>query len=122
MYQSGDETVSAVQTRTLSQTPIQAFVNYHFLNKSSVVQPYAQVSAGISFSDYSLYYGSLVQQQQKIPFAYGVGLGSKFLFKKDGSLGADIRVKYEGTSFKYGYLEKGTSTVNGSIGLFYRWW
>jgi hypothetical protein len=122
LYQSGNETVSAVQTRTLSQTPLQVFVNYHFLNKSSVVQPYAQVSAGISFADYSLYYGSLVQQQQKIPFAYGVGLGSRFLFKKDGSFGADVRVKYEGTSLKSGYLEKGTSTVNGSVGLFYRWW
>jgi hypothetical protein len=122
LYQSGDETLSAVQTRTFTQNPLQVFVNYHFLNKSSVVQPYAQVSGGISIADYSLYYGSLVQQRQKVVPAYGVGLGSKFLFRKDGSFGADIRVKYEGTSFKHDYIEKGTSSVNGSVGLFYRWW
>jgi outer membrane protein W len=122
LYQNGDETLSAVQTRTLTQTPLQAFVNYHFLEKSSQIQPYAQLSAGASFGDYSLYYGSLVEQQRKVAAAYGVGIGSKFLFKKDGSFGADVRVKYEGTTFKYGYIDKGTATVNGSIGLFYRWW
>ncbi|MCE7040059.1 hypothetical protein [Dyadobacter sp. CY312] len=122
LYQSGEETLSAVQTRTFTQNPLQVFVNYHFLNKSSVVQPYAQLSGGISIADYSLYYGSLVEQKQKVAPAYGIGLGSKFLFRKDGSFGADVRVKYEGTSFKYGYIEKGTSSVNGSVGLFYRWW
>lgn len=122
LYENGDETMSAVQTRTFTQNPIQLYVNYHFLNKSSMIQPYAQLSGGISIADYSLYYGSLIEQKQKAAPAYGIGLGSKFLFKKDGSFGADVRVKYEGTTFKYGYLDKGTSTVNGSVGIFYRWW
>lgn len=121
-YESGTETLSAVQTRTITHNPLQVFVNYHFLNKSSMVQPYAQLSGGISFADYSLYYGNLVEQKTKVAPAYGIGVGSKFLFKKDGSFGADVRVKYEGVSFKYGYLEKGTSSINGSVGLFYRWW
>lgn len=122
LYENGDETLSAVQTRTFTQNPLQLYVNYHFLNKSSMIQPYAQLSGGISVVDYSLYYGSLIEQKQKVAPAYGIGLGSKFLFKKDGSFGADVRVKYEGTTFKHGYLDKGTSTVNGSVGIFYRWW
>ena len=122
IYESGDETVSAVQTRTLTQYPVQLFVNYHFLPKSSSVQPYAQISGGIGIMDYTLYYGSLSEQKQKLAPAYGVGLGSKFLFRKDGAFGADVRVKYEGTTFKYDYIEKGTSSVNASVGLFYRWW
>ncbi|TDE16548.1 hypothetical protein [Dyadobacter psychrotolerans] len=122
VYQSGDETISAVQTRTITQYPIQVFANYHFLNKTSTIQPYAQISGGAAITDYTVYYGSLAQQKQKIAPAYGIGLGSKFLFKRDGSFGADLRVKYEGTSFKYDYIEKGTSSVNASVGLFYRWW
>ncbi len=122
LYVSGNETLSAVQTRSFTQNPLQLFVNYHFLNKSSMIQPYAQLSGGISIADYSLYYGTLVEQKQKVAPAYGIGLGSKFLFKKDGSLGADVRVKYEGTTFKYGYIDNGTSTINASVGLFYRWW
>jgi hypothetical protein len=122
IYESGDETLSAVQTRTLTQYPVQLFVNYHFLPKSSTVQPYAQISGGIGIMDYTVYYGSLAEQKQKVAPAYGIGLGSKFLFRKDGAFGADVRVKYEGTTLKYNYIEKGTSTVNASIGLFYRWW
>jgi hypothetical protein len=33
-----------------------------------------------------------------------------------------VRVKYDGTAYKYDYIDKGISSVNGSIGLFYRWW
>lgn len=122
VYQNGDEATSAVQTRTLTQYPVQLFANYHFLNKTSTIQPYVQLSGGIGIMDYTVYYGSLSQQKQKISPAYGIGLGSKFLFKRDGSFGADIRVKYEGTNFKYNYIEKGTSSLNASVGLFYRWW
>lgn len=121
-YQNGDQTISAVQTRTLTQYPIQVFANYHFLNRNSPIQPYVQVSGGASVLDYTLYYGSLADQKQKISPAYGVGVGSKFLFKKDGSFGADVRVKYAGTSFKYEYIKSGVAAVNTSIGLFYRWW
>ena len=122
LYTSGDQTISAIQTRTVSQYPIQAFVNYHFLPKSSAIQPYVQLSAGGSILDYTVYYGSLADQKQKIRPTYGVGVGSKFLFKKDGSFGADVRVKYAATSFKYDYLTSGISSLNTSIGLFYRWW
>ncbi|TLU99186.1 hypothetical protein [Dyadobacter luticola] len=122
IYTNGDETISAVQTRTLSQVPIEIFGNYHFLGKNSTVQPYVQVSGGVSIVDYTLYYGSLSDQRQKAAPKYGIGLGSKFLFKKDGSFGVDVRVKYDGTAFKYDYIDKGVSSVNGSIGVFYRWW
>ncbi|NIJ53340.1 hypothetical protein [Dyadobacter arcticus] len=122
LYQNGDETVSAVQTRTLSQYPIELFGNYHLLGKNSTIQPYVQLSGGVSIVDYTLYYGSLTTQHQKVAPKYGVGVGSKFLFKKDGSFGIDVRVKYDGTSYKHEYIEKGVSSVNGSVGVFYRWW
>jgi outer membrane protein W len=122
LYTSGDQTVSAIQTRTVSEYPVQAFVNYHLMGRHSSVQPYVQLSAGASILDYTVYYGSLADQKQKVRPTYGVGVGSKFLFKKDGSFGADVRVKYAATSFKYDYLSSGISSLNTSVGLFYRWW
>jgi hypothetical protein len=122
IYENGDETLSAVQTRTLSQYPVELFGNYSFLPKNATIQPYVQLSGGVSIVDYTLYYGSLSTQHQKVAPKYGVGVGSRFLFKKDGSFGIDVRVKYDGTSYKHEYIEKGVSSVNGSVGVFYRWW
>jgi outer membrane protein W len=122
LYQSGDETISAVQTRTLSQYPVEVFGNYHLLPKTSTIQPYIQVSGGISILDYTVFYGSLSSQNQKVAPKYGIGAGSKFLFKKDGSFGIDVRVKYDGSTYKYDYIENGISSVSGSVGVFYRWW
>jgi len=122
LYENPDETISAVQTRTISQIPIEVFGNYHFLPKTSTVQPYVQVSGGVSILDYTLYYGNLASQDQKVRPKYGIGLGSKFLFKRDGAFGLDVRVKYDGVSYKHEYIDKGISSVNGSVGLFYRWW
>jgi hypothetical protein len=122
LYEGANETISAVQTRTISQIPIEVFGNYSFLGKNATVQPYVQVSGGVSILDYTLYYGNLASQNQKVRPKYGVGVGSKFLFKPDGSFGVDVRVKYDGVSYKHEYIDKGISSVNGSIGLFYRWW
>ncbi len=122
LYEGQDGTISAVQTRTVSQYPVELFANYHFLPRNSQVQPYVQISSGASILDYTVYYGTLSSQDQKVRFKYGIGVGSKFLFKKDGTLGLDVRVKYDGTAYKYDYIDKGISSVNGSIGLFYRWW
>lgn len=122
LYESTDGTISAVQTRTLSQYPIELFANYNFLPKTAQVQPYIQVSGGASVLDYTVYYGSLASENQKIRPKYGIGLGSRFFFKKEGSFGLDVRVKYDATAYKYEYIDKGISSVNGSIGLFYRWW
>ena len=122
LYEGQDGTISAVQTRTVSQYPVELFANYHFLPRNSQVQPYVQISSGASILDYTVYYGTLSSQDQKVRFKYGIGVGSKFLFKKDGTLGLDVRVKYDGTAYKYDYIDKGISSVKGSIGLFYRWW
>jgi hypothetical protein len=122
LYEGQEGTISAVQTRTVSQYPVELFANYHFLPRNSQVQPYVQISSGASILDYTVYYGTLSSQDQRVRFKYGIGVGSKFLFKKDGTLGLDVRVKYDGTAYKYDYIDKGISSVNGSIGLFYRWW
>lgn len=122
VYPINGQEVSAVQTRTINMTPIQGFANFYLGNANARIRPYLQVAAGVNLLDYSLYYGILANQQQSVKFAYGAGVGAKFLFKKDGSLGADIRVKYNHTPFTFDYIENGIGQLNATAGLFYRWW
>jgi outer membrane protein W len=119
---SSGETISAVQTRTLTAYPIQFFGNYHFNLKNSIVKPYVHASAGVSVLNYTVYYGLLASQDQKVKPTFGIGAGTKVLFNRDGSFGADVRVKYSGTAYKFDYIESGIQKLNVSVGLFYRWW
>ncbi|TDB67082.1 porin family protein [Arundinibacter roseus] len=122
IYNIEDQDVSAVQTRTLKQIPVQGVASYYFGTPNARIRPYVQLAAGASFVDYTLYYGNLATQEQAIKFTYGAAAGSRFLFKKDGSVGADLRVKYNQTPFDFDYLDRGIGQINATIGLFYRWW
>ncbi|GHB81455.1 OmpW family outer membrane protein [Persicitalea jodogahamensis] len=122
IYQSEEGEISAVQTRTIDLMPIQGVVSYYFAKPNAMIRPYVQAAVGADLLTYSLYYGSLANQQQSVKLTYGGAAGAKFLFKKDGSVGADIRVKYNQTSLNYDYIDKGVGQINATVGLFYRWW
>jgi hypothetical protein len=122
LFSTEGQDISAVQTRTLSQYQLHGFVNYHFTNSNDRIRPYVHLSAGGGMVDYVLYYGTLADQKKKFQLGYGLGIGSKFLLKPDGPIGIDVRVKYNYTALKYDYVEKGISSLNASVGLFYRWW
>lgn len=122
IYSQGGQEISAVQTRTLSLMPIQGVVSYYFAGTNATIRPYLQAAVGGDLLDYTLYYGNLAEQKQSIRLTYGAAAGAKFLFKKDGNIGADLRVKYNQTSLKHDYIEKGVGQVSATVGLFYRWW
>jgi hypothetical protein len=122
LYELDGQDVSAVQTRTIDLMPIQGVVSYYFAGTNASIRPYVQLAAGANLLDYTLYYGNLANQQQTVKLTYGAAAGAKFLFKKDGNFGADVRVKYNHTSLDFDYVDKGVSQVNATIGLFYRWW
>lgn len=122
IYNLDGQDVSAVQTRTLSLMPIQGVVSYYFAGPNATIRPYVQLAAGADLLDYTLYYGSLASQQQSVKLTYGAAAGAKFLFKRDGNFGADLRVKYNQTSLNHDYVDKGVSQINATVGLFYRWW
>ena len=123
IYQASDgREISAVQTRTIDLMPIQGVLSYYFATPNARIRPYVQAAAGADLLTYSLYYGNLANQQQSIKLTYGGSVGAKFLFKPEGSIGADIRVKYNQTSLNYDYVDKGVGQVSATVGLFYRWW
>ncbi len=122
IYQTTDGDISAVQTRTIDLMPIQGVISYYFAKPNAMIRPYIQASVGADLLNYSLYYGSLADQLQSVKLTYGGAAGAKFLFKRDGSVGADIRIKYNQTSLNYDYVDKGVGQINATVGLFYRWW
>ena len=122
LYEQDGKEISAVQTRTLSLMPIQGVVSYYFAGTNAIIRPYVQAAVGGDLLDYTLYYGNLADQKQSIKLTYGAAAGAKFLFKKDGNFGADLRVKYNQTALNYDYIEKGVGQVSATVGLFYRWW
>ena len=122
LYEQDGKEISAVQTRTLSLMPIQGVVSYYFAGTNAIIRPYVQAAVGGDLLDYTLYYGNLADQKQSIKLTYGAAAGAKFLFKKDGNFGADLRVKYNQTALNYDYIEKGVGHVSATVGLFYRWW
>ena len=122
IYNQGGQEISAVQTRTLSLMPIQGVVSYYFAGTNATIRPYVQAAVGGDLLDYTLYYGNLADQKQSIKLTYGAAAGAKFLFKKDGNFGADLRVKYNQTALNYDYIDKGVGQVSATVGLFYRWW
>lgn len=122
IYETDEGQISAVQTRTIDLMPIQGVLSYYFAAPNAMIRPYVQVAAGADVLTYSLYYGNLANQKQAVKFTYGGALGAKFLFKRDGAVGADVRVKYNQTSLEYDYIDKGVGQVSATVGLFYRWW
>lgn len=122
VYSINSQDVSAVQTRTINLLPIQGFINSYLGNPSATIRPYFHLAVGVNLIEYSLYYGNLANQQQSAKFTYGVGVGSKILFKRDGSIGADIRFKHNHTPFSFDYIKKGIGQLHATAGLFYRWW
>ncbi len=122
IYSTNGQDISAVQTRTIGLMPIQGVVSYYFAGTNASIRPYVQLAAGADLLDYTLYYGNLANQQQAVKLTYGAAAGAKFLFKKDGNFGADLRVKYNQTSLNFDYVDKGVSQISATVGLFYRWW
>lgn len=122
IYNSEEGEISAVQTRTIDLMPIQGVLSYYFAKPNAMIRPYVQAAVGADLLTYSLYYGSLANQKQMVKLTYGGAIGAKFLFKKDGAIGADVRVKYNQTSLNYDYIDKGVGQFNATVGLFYRWW
>lgn len=121
-YKMGNNDVSAVKTSTFSTVPLMAFAKYHFLGTNAQLSPYVQVNLGAHFNNYIDYFGSLADQKRKTTFGFAGAAGLKYFFKKDGSFGLDLSVRYDQNTFKYEYIQNGFSAFSGSAGLFYRWW
>jgi outer membrane protein W len=105
----GGVDVSAVQNRAFNIVPLTLTGSYYLASSSSLFRPYIQVGGGIAYVDYTNYWGYLLDDANKMKLTTRAAIGVKLNLKKTafGSLGADIRVGYQATSFDYNFAKSG---------------
>jgi hypothetical protein len=118
---SPGQDLSAVQTRTFTALPIMAIGKYYVTGVNAPVRPYAQLGVGGAFVEYANYFGTLADARNGIRFATGAAVGSRFLFGSKGSFGADLQAGVQLIPFQHADVTNAT-TLQASVGVFYRWW
>lgn len=121
VVQVGDETVSAIQTRTLTTIPALATIAYHFTDAGAAIRPYVQVGAGGAYVDYSNFYGTLIDRKAKLSGAVAPSIGLKVFGGRDKGLGGDIQAQYQHVFFNYNEVNSSASLLL-SAGLTYRFY
>lgn len=122
VYNLGDESVSAVQTRTLTVIPAMVSASYYFAENSAAIRPYVQVAGGGAFVDYSNFFGTLADQNSSFKGAIAPAVGLKFYGQRDKKFGAEIQAQYQNVFFTYDLLKNSSPSLMLSAGLVYRWY
>ena len=122
VYDFGDQSVSAVQTRTLTVIPAMASASYYFAGNSAAIRPYVQVAGGGAFVDYTNYFGTLADQKTGFKGAVAPAIGLKFYGQREQKFGAEIQAQYQNVFFNYDQLKNSSPSLMLSAGLVYRWY
>lgn len=118
----GDQSVSAVQTRTLSVIPAMVSASYYFAGNSAAIRPYVQVAGGGAFVDYTNFYGTLADQNTGFKGAIAPAIGLKYYGQRDKKFGAEIQAQYQNVFFNYDLLRNSSPSLMLSAGIVYRWY
>ncbi len=100
VYEFENQSVSAVQTRTLSIIPTMLTATYYFTPNNAAMRPYVQIAGGGAFVDDTRYYGTLTDGSNGFKGAYAPAIGLKYYGKKDKGLGGEIQAQYQQIGLK----------------------
>ena len=118
----GDQSISAVQTRTLTVIPAMVSASYYFAQNSAAIRPYVQVAGGGAFVDYTNFYGTLTDQNTGFKGAIAPAIGVKYYGQRDKKFGAEIQAQYQNVFFNYDLLRNSSPSLMLSAGIVYRWY
>ena len=118
----GDQSVSAVQTRTLSLIPAMVSASYYFAENSAAIRPYVQMAGGGAFVDYTNFFGTLADQNTAFKGAIAPAIGLKFYGQREQKFGAEIQAQYQNVFFNYDLLKNSSPSLMVSAGIVYRWY
>lgn len=121
VYQLGDETISAVQTRTLTITPVMATAAYYFADPAAAIRPYVQIAGGGAFVNYTNFYGILSDANKKFAGAIAPAIGVKVFGKREGGLGGEVQAQYQNVFYNYNEINN-AQTLMLSAGLTFRFY
>ncbi|GAA4453923.1 hypothetical protein GCM10023189_19730 [Nibrella saemangeumensis] len=121
VYQFDTETVSAVQTRTLTMIPALATAAFYFTDNAAAFRPYVQIGGGVARVNYTTFWGTLADQQANFRGAIAPAVGFKLFGRREGGLGLDVQAQYQQVFFKYNEINNSQNLLL-SAGLTYRWY
>lgn len=122
VYQNGGESISAVQTRTLSMIPAMISLSYYFADNAAAIRPYVQMAGGGAFVDYTNYFGPLADQKSGFKGALAPAIGLKYYGRREQGFGAEIQAQYQNVFFNYDLLKNSAPSLMLSAGIVYRWY
>jgi hypothetical protein len=122
VYQYGDQSISAVQTRTFSVIPAMASISYYFAGNAAAIRPYVQFAGGGAFVDYTNYFGPLADQQNGFKGTIAPAIGLKYYGREEQGFGAEIQAQYQQVFFNYDLLKNSAPSLLLSAGIVYRWY
>jgi len=120
VYNFGDQSISAVQTRTLTIIPAMVSASYYFAENSAALRPYVQLAGGGAYVDFTNYYGTLADQKTGFRGAVAPAVGLKFFGRRDQKFGAEIQAQYQHVFFNYDLLKNSSPSLMLSAGIVYR--
>ncbi|NID13225.1 hypothetical protein [Fibrivirga algicola] len=121
VYELGDETISAVQTRTLTITPVMATAAYYFADPAAAIRPYVQLAGGGAFVNYTNFYGTLSDGNKKFAGAVAPAIGLKVFGKREGGLGGEVQAQYQNVFYNYNEINNAQNLML-SAGLTFRFY
>ncbi|GAB3960831.1 hypothetical protein GCM10028805_59000 [Spirosoma harenae] len=122
VYQYDNQSISAVQTRTLSVIPAMVSLSYYFAGNAAAIRPYIQMAGGGAYIDYTNYFGPLVDQKNGFKGAISPAIGIKYYGRREQGLGAEIQAQYQNVFFNYDLLKNSSPSLMISAGISYRWY
>lgn len=120
VYQYDNQSISAVQTRTLSVIPAMVSLSYYFAGNADAIRPYVQMAGGGAYVDYTNYFGPLADQKSGFKGAIAPAIGLKYYGKREQGLGAEIQAQYQNIFFNYDQLKNSAPSLMLSAGISYR--
>lgn len=122
VYQYDNQSISAVQTRTLSVIPAMISLSYYFADNAAALRPYVQFAGGGAFVNYTNYFGPLADQSSGFKGAIAPAIGVKYYGKREQGFGAEFQAQYQNVFFNYDLLKNSSTSLMLSAGISYRFY
>jgi outer membrane protein W len=119
LYQFNEVDVSAVKSHSVQQIPVMLKGGYNWVKEGSLFQHYVSLGAGVNFVTYEEWFGTLVDQNNRLRFTASPEIGTRIAFNQSSSLfGADVSLRYNYTPFRYNTINN-MQTISLNVGLFW---
>lgn len=117
-YSYPETDISAVKSHSLQMTPILLKASYSHFKDGSPIQPYAGIGAGMNLVSYQEWFGTLVDEANRLRFAVAPEIGARIAFTKYAMSGIDVSLRYHYTAFKYNDVNN-LQTLSLNVGFFF---